>query len=197
MSDSVKMVVVLTIVGLLSGGFLTFVYQQTVPEIENKAQQSLRRAIFVVLPEAVDYKELKLEEEVIYQGIDKRGKKAGLAFLAAGSGFQGEIKVMIGMDQDLNKIQYIQVLESVETPGLGGRIAEDDFQEQFEGATVKEKIELFTGPKPKCVDTISQATPGIQTRVQAITGATISSKAVVDIINRKIAIIKKVVQERK
>ena len=190
MSDSLKMILVLTLVGLLSGGFLTVVYQKTAPEIERQAQESLRRAIFVVLPEAVDYQELRLGEEVIYQGIDKQGRKVGIALLAEGSGFQGEIKIIVGLKQDLGKMQYFEVLESVETPGLGGRITEDDFKEQFKGLSVKEKIKLLKGAKPKHVAPVSRTT------VQAITGATISSKAIVEIINQRVAVIKQLLREQ-
>lgn len=192
-SDSLKMILVLTLVGLLSGGFLTVVYQKTAPEIEQKSQEALREAIFMVLPEAQDYREIKLGlgEEVIYQGIDKHGRKVGIALLAEGSGFQGEIKIMVGLKQNLDKMQYFQVLESIETPGLGGRITEDDFKEQFKGLTVKDKIKLVKGARPKHLDAISRAT------VQAITGATISSKAIVEIINQRVAVIKQLLEEQK
>ena len=191
MSDSVKMVVVLTIVGLLSGGFLTVVYQKTAPLIERQAQESLRRAIFVVLPEAVDYKEVRLAEDVLYQGLDKKGRQIGWAFLAEGSGFQGKIKLMVGMDQDLNKLQNIEVLESIETPGLGGRITEDDFKRQFQGLNMKKKIKLIKSARPRHVDALDRV------RVQAITGATISSKAIVEIIEQRVAAIKQMLRERK
>ena len=191
MSDSVKMVVVLTIVGLLSGGFLTAVYQKTAPEIERQAQESLRRAIFVVLPEAVDYEEVRLAEDVLYQGLDKKGRQIGWAFLAEGSGFQGKIKLMIGIDQDLNKLQSIEVLESIETPGLGGEITKDDFKRQFQGLNMKKKIKLIKGARPKHVDGVGRVS------VQAITGATISSKAIVEIIEQRVAAIKQMLRERK
>lgn len=190
MPNSVKMVAVLTIAGFLSGGFLTAVYMKAAPEIEKKSLESLRKAIFLVLPEAVDYKEIKLTDQILYRGIDKDGREAGFSFLAEGNGFQGEIKVMVGVDQGLNKIQYIHVLESVETPGLGARIAEDNFQQQFKGASIREEIRLAKGPKPE------DKGPPAPVAVQAITGATISSEAIVDIINRKIAAIKKIIKER-
>jgi electron transport complex protein RnfG len=186
MSNAVRMITVLTLAGFLSGGFLTVVARKTAPEIEKKKLEALRKAIFVVLPGAVDYKALKLKEEILYQGIDKNGRKVGLAFLAEGNGFQGKIKIMIGVKQDLNKIQNIQVLESVETPGLGGKITTEDFQQQFKGLNIKERIKLLKNRGPRQVNILSK------TGVDAITGATISSKAVVDIINQKIIKIKEI-----
>lgn len=190
MYNSLKMIAVLTITGFLSGGFLTFVYQKTVLEIEMRSLESLRKAIFVVLPEAVNYKKLRLGEELVYQGIDKKGRKVGLAFLAKGSGYQGKIKIMVGVDQDLNRIQNIQVLESVETPGLGGKITEEGFQGQFKGLSIKEGIKL--------AEEAEKAQPSAEAgaTIQAITGATISSKAVVSIINRKIDTIREILQKK-
>lgn len=188
MSNSGKMVVVLTIVGLFSGGFLTFVYQATEAEVERRNLESLRKAIFAVLPEAVDYKGLTLGGDVIYQGLNKDGEEVGLAFLAEGSGFQGKIKIMVGVEQDLNKLRNIRVLDNVETPGLGGKITKDDFQQQFKSLSIKEKIKLRRGPRSE------QIGLGGQAMVQAVTGATISSKAVVDSINQRIAAIKKMMK---
>lgn len=178
MSDTVKMIAVLTIVGLISGGFLTFVYEQTISKAERKSLESLRKAIFVVLPEAVDYQELKLADQILYQGIDKSGQKVGLAFLVEGSGFQGKIEIMVGVDQDLSRLQNIQVLESVETPGLGGKITDQEFQDQFKGIAARPKITYVRNRNP-----VTPKKPG---EIDAITGATISSKAVADMINKEI-----------
>lgn len=191
MSDSIKMIAVLTIVGLSSGGLLTGVYQMTSPQIGKEAQESLRKAIFIVLPKATDYEKVIIGEDVLYQGINKKGKKVGWAFLASGNGFQGKIKVMVGTNQKLNKLQNIEVLESIETPGLGGRITEDEFKRQFSGLSVKKEIKLVKVAKPKGVDASTRGT------VQAITGATISSKAIVEIIQYRVAAIRKLLKEQK
>lgn len=182
-----KMIVVLTLAGLVAGGFLTFVYEKTAPEIEKRRLEALREAIFVVLPQAVDYKETQIQGETFYQGIDKSGQEAGIAFPVKGPGFQGEIKMMVGITRDLSKLQNIYILESVETPGLGGKITGDDFQRQFKGLSIKDRIELIKGGRGRRVEAA-----GEKATVDAITGATISSRAVVDMLNRKIARVKEV-----
>ncbi|MFH1339499.1 MAG: RnfABCDGE type electron transport complex subunit G [Candidatus Omnitrophota bacterium] len=187
MLKSLKMIVVLTLAGLLSGGFLTVVYKKTLPEIEKRRLEALQEAIFVVLPQAVDYKETEIEGENFYQGIDKNGQDAGIAFLVKGPGFQGEIKMMVGITQDLSKLQNIYILESIETPGLGGKITGDDFQRQFKGLSIKDRIELIKRGRGRRFEAAAQ-----EATVEAITGATISSRAVVDMINRKIARVKEV-----
>lgn len=187
MLKSVKMIVVLTLTGLVAGGFLTFVYEKTAPEIEKRRLEALRQAIFVVLPQAVEYKEMQIQGETLYQGIDRSGKDAGIAFLVKGPGFQGEIKIMAGITQDLSRLQNIYILESVETPGLGGKISGDKFQRQFKGLSIKDKIELIKGGRGRRVEAA-----GEKVTVDAITGATISSRAVVDMLNLKIARVKEV-----
>lgn len=188
MNNGFKIVAVLVGASLLSGGFLSVVYQKTKPGIEYQELKALREAVFSVLPDTAEYKEIRKGGLIIYQGINNNGKKTGIAFLASGSGFQGRIKMIIGMDQELKKIQGMQVLESIETPGLGGKITGEDFKSQFKGRTIKEKINLVKGAKPGHLDAVTSAT------IQAITGATISSKAVVDIINQKVMLVQQVMK---
>ena len=186
MTKNLKMVIVLMTVALLSGGLLSFVYQKTKPEIEFQRLKALKRAIFNVLPDADDYKEVKKNGLIIYQGINRNNEQVGIVFIAEGNGFQGAIKMIVGMDNELKIILGMQVLESVETPGLGGKITGDDFQNQFKGIAIEEKVDIIKGKKPENIDT--------EATIQAITGATISSKAVVDIINKKIKLVRQVIK---
>jgi Na+-translocating ferredoxin:NAD+ oxidoreductase RnfG subunit len=80
--------------------------------------------------------------------------------------------MVVGIDPDDFKIRGIEILEQQETPGLGARIEEDQFREQFKGKIINETIIIqikgaATGPND----------------VSAITGATITSKTVEKIIN--------------
>jgi electron transport complex protein RnfG len=99
----------------------------------------------------------------------------GYALPAQGNGYQGVIKLMIGLSPDLAEITGISILEQVETPGLGGRISEQAFQEQFRGVKTEPAVGYVKNQKPEK-----------DTDVQAVTGATISSRSVVTIINRSI-----------
>ena len=82
---------------------------------------------------------------------------------------------MVGLTPDLSEITGISILEQVETPGLGGRISEQVFQDQFQG--------IKTEP---AVGYVKNQAPDKDTDIQAVTGATISSRSVVTIINRNI-----------
>jgi len=186
------MILTLSIVGIISGAALVGVYQYTHPLIEKNKEEALQRAIFEVLPEAKDYdvityntvtKEVLLrekdyrstteKEKVVYRGLDSSGAPIGYALEGEGAGYQGEIKIMIGIDPGLNNTIGIEILESVETPGLGAKITSPWFKDQFNNLKILPLVEL-----------IKNKLPFKPNQVQAITGATISSQAVVDIVNK-------------
>jgi len=173
------MVLVLSITGAVSGGILAQVFHFADPLIQENRKKELREAIFVVLSEAKDYTTLEKgndkEKIVVYKGIDADGKLVGIAFIADGGGFQGNIRIMVGLSTDYLKLKGIKVLEQNETPGLGNRIKEPAFEDQFRGLEIKPKVEYIKYRKPEKPN-----------QIQAITGATISSEAVVKNINNAV-----------
>jgi electron transport complex protein RnfG len=170
----------LTIVGAVSGVILSGVFQVADPLIQANKEKELKEAIFVVLPEAKDYKVLEkkagAETLIVYEGVDGSGNIVGLAFKADGGGFQGNIGVMVGMGLDYLKLKGIKILDQVETPGLGNRISEPAFEGQFKGIDIAPKVEYIKNRKPEKPN-----------QIQSITGATISSDAVVKNINNAVA----------
>lgn len=173
------MFLVLTAIGAVSGGILAGVFHVADPLIQSNREKELKESIFVVLPEAKDFKvlEKKVDKEkvTIYKGIDAEGKPVGIAFIADGGGFQGNIRIMVGLNNDYLKLKGIRVLEQSETPGLGNRIKEPQFEDQFKGLEIKPKVEYIKYRKPEKPN-----------QIQAITGATISSDAVVKNINNAV-----------
>ncbi len=178
MKKSHHMILALSLVGILSSGALVGIYRYTQPMIRANQQKALEEAIFQVLPEAKSFKTVIKDEKNIYQGIGSSGEVVGYAFVGEGPGYQGIIKVMIGVDPDFGKTFAIEVLESVETPGLGQKITTSSFRQQFEGLDITPSVELV------------KKEPTTSNQVQAITGATISSQAVVDIVNSATAQVK-------
>jgi len=174
-----KMFLVLTVIGAVSGGILAGVFHVADPLIQANREKELKEAIFVVLPEAKDYKILEKgidkAKVIVYQGLDADGRSVGLAFIADGGGFQGNIRIMVGLSVDYLKLKGIKVLEQNETPGLGNRIKEPAFEGQFKGLEIKPKVEYIKYRKPEKPN-----------QIQAITGATISSDAVVKNINNAV-----------
>lgn len=179
MNKVLKMFLNLTVIGALSGGLLAVIFSIADPLIQANKEKELKESIFVVLPEARDYevveKTVGKEKFVFYKGVDGEGNPVGVAFKAEGNGFQGKIVTMVGLDLDYLKLKGIRVLEQLETPGLGNRISEDAFQNQFKGVEIKPRIEYIKNRKPEKPN-----------QIQAITGATISSDSVVKLINKAV-----------
>jgi electron transport complex protein RnfG len=181
MNVRLKMVLILTLFACISGGVLSLVYIISNPLIEANMLEEQNKAIFRVVPDAKSYEE-KLKGGVSYfECKDADGRTVGIALPAKGNGYQGVINLMVGLSPDLRQIKGLAVLEQVETPGLGGRISEKEFQDQFKG--------ISTEP---AVGWVKNKAPEKDTDIQAVTGATISSRSVVSIINKSIQDLRKV-----
>lgn len=161
-----KMVTVLSLVGIISGLVLVLTFKWTEPTINEIAGANQKRAILEVLPQAEKYTEMENNEN-IFIGYDGEGNEVGIAFIAEGGGFQGDIKMMVGIDVGNEKLTGMTVLNHLETPGLGARIEEDWFQGQFEEKSINDSFK-------------------VKEDVEAITGATISSNAVANILKNTI-----------
>jgi len=180
MNITAKMIIVLTILTTLIGGILAAWDGFTAPKIQQHRQEALEAAIAEVLPSYSTYEKISTGSFPLYVGKREDGSVVGVAFEASGSGFQGVISMMVGLTPDFRKITGLKVLEQVETPGLGARIAGDPmnksnpgwFTDQFKGVD----------PLPK-IDAVKNQKPSNPHEIQAITGATISSKSVVKILN--------------
>jgi electron transport complex protein RnfG len=161
----------------------------TRPTIERGRREQVLRGVLSVLgfEEEAEADPLELEDvfkervEVVeregmtvYKGY-RNGELVGYAFIAGGGGFQGWIEIVVGIEPDLETIMGIWVLESGETPGLGGRIVEQWFQEQFKGLKIAPQIEF-----------VKYVEPTEPNQFQAISGATFTMAAVQDMLNRGI-----------
>ncbi len=109
----------------------------------------------------------------VYRAIDTKGKTIGFAFIAVGPGFADKIKIVIAVDETFSKFFGFKVLASNETPGFGDKIKDDYFGKQYQGAPV-ERLELVKVGDDTVIDA----------RIVAISGATVSSEAVLGIFNR-------------
>ena len=174
MKNAIRMISVLVVVGLVSGSLLVCVYNYASPLIKKNEEKELKEAIFKVLPGIERCNDIKKDGITLYEGIDKRGNVKGYVFIAEGNGYQGTIRMIAALDKDLRHLTGLEVLESSETPGLGAEITKDFFKEQFQNLSVLPDIAFTKG------------TPSQDNEIQAITGATISTRAVVEILNKEI-----------
>ncbi|MBN2057841.1 MAG: RnfABCDGE type electron transport complex subunit G [Candidatus Saganbacteria bacterium] len=175
MNKLTKMIVVLSVIGLVSGGILSLMYQWAEPKIKVNQIKANDAAVFQVVPGTVKYKQISDKDLTYFECYGQRGEKTGTAILCQGNGYQGVIKMMVGVNADFSKFTGMIVLEQVETPGLGAKIAEGAFTAQFKGLASKPPIEYVKSAKPSKLN-----------QIEAITGATISSRAVVNIINKTV-----------
>ncbi|MCU0612839.1 MAG: RnfABCDGE type electron transport complex subunit G [Candidatus Eisenbacteria bacterium] len=176
MKRALHMITVLTLTSGITGALLAFVYAGTWPKIQQNERAQLERAVYQVLPGAVAFEEQAMGDISLFRGFSDSTKShiVGIAVRAQGTGFQDVIRVMAGFDQTCGRMFGLRVLKQVETPGLGAKIAEEEFLRQFEDLVLSPKIAVV---KAGALDKSTG-------RVQAITGATISSKAVESIINK-------------
>jgi electron transport complex protein RnfG len=157
--DFIKPVVVLTAICIATSAALALTQAAAGPVIEATQKSAQEAARVEVLPAADGFEDAMVTG--MPEGVSEAYKAqngAGYVFIASGKGYGGEMRLIVGIDAD-GKITGTKTLAHAETAGLGAKTAEPKFQSQFIG-----KDASLSG-----VDTIS--------------GATISSKAFIGIVN--------------
>lgn len=172
MNNVTKMLVVLLVIGVVSGGLLAYISDWATPIIKENARLETERAVLEVHPGST--KQIKIDNAgfELYQVMNDQGDITGYAMPNEGTGFQGKVKIMMGVTPELDEITGLKVLDQVETPGLGAEIVKDYFTERFKAISTQPEIKSVKGKKPENPN-----------EIEAITGATISSVAVVKIMN--------------
>ncbi len=166
------------------------------PRIEQSEKDKLNNLMTGLITEARNFqitiedvevpgKKGKITKTDIYQALDDSGSSAGFAFVAIGPGFADKIKLVIAVDANCENFLGFKVLSSNETPGFGDRIKEDYFGNQFEKAPAQE-LQLEKTGDPETIDS----------EIVAISGATVSSEAVVKIFNTYIDRVKQQLQAK-
>ena len=114
------------------------------------------------------------EGHLAYKAKDSAGVHCGWVISASGQGFADKIEVLIGLDAEGKRILGMYVLDQKETPALGDRIREPDWRKQFAGHWTSRDV------------IITSATVKGGSGISAVTGATVSSKSVLKIVNRAV-----------
>jgi electron transport complex protein RnfG len=166
------------------------------PKIEENKATKLNKLTMALLPEAKEF--IKVEEEIevelsggkkerakVYKALSEAGECVGWSFNASGQGFADKIELVIAVDSRFEKIAGFNVLASSETPGFGDQIKSSYYRSQFMGAPA-DKLSLIKSGDTKKIDS----------EIVSITGATVSSEAVIQIINTYLLQIKEQVKEK-
>ena len=109
--------------------------------------------------------------QTVYRAL-QAGQVVGWVIPCGGQGFADRIEVLVGLDAGASTLTGVYVLEQKETPGLGNKIVEDDWRAQFAG---------LSALRPLRVARTGQAG---DRQIDSITGATISSESVCEIVNQ-------------
>ena len=190
MKLSVSMVVVLTSVGLLSGSFLATVGLLTKDRIELNKQREIEAAIIKILPGTERSAKLYEEKDFkVYGGKAPDGTLIGYGILVSGIGFQDKITLMLGTDMSLTKTTRLEIIEQKETPGLGAKIEDEDvFLKFWQGRDCSQPLSLRK-PAVKTAEELAAS------EVNTITGATISSESVLQIVNASVERLRQLINE--
>ena len=152
-NDFVMPIAVLTIICLVIAGLLALTNSATAPVIEQAALERAEAARAAIIPEADGFDLLEIEglPDTVKE-VYKATNDTGYIFMLTTTGYGGEMDLILGMNNDGTIIE-VNTLKHSETKGMGSKTTEEPFRSQFTG-----KDASLEG-------------------VDAITGATISSKA--------------------
>ncbi len=170
----IKPGIVLLIITVIAAGLLGAVNSATKEAIAEQEKLATESSMKKVLASADSFNETSKVENDDYkdikeytEGVDADGNTVGYTFSVSTKGFSTGLNLMIGIDTD-GVITGIDVLSHGETPGLGANATNDEFKEQFAGKSGEIGV--------------SKGNAG-ENEIQAITGATITSRAVTNAVN--------------
>ncbi len=178
MKERVWMILFVLVLGSFLTAALLAVTNYTDPIIEKNNELMVKKSILLAL--GIPYSE-ETVESVFSMNIDKVPKgvatfyfsKSGeVAFEVSGSGLWGPVDGVIALMPDHRSIKGLTIIRQEETPGLGGRIAEDEFLNRFKNKVVVPKLEI-----------VAEGKATKENQVDGITGATMSGKALESLLN--------------
>ena len=189
MGEIIRLAGVLTLITGIAATALSNVYmlaRDRIAQVESAREEEARRT---ALPQATVFSaDTTADGFVFYRGwadSTAGGEPVGYITLALGKGYSSRVRTMVGVDREMI-ITGIKIAFQQETPGLGTRIEEVRrgdktpwFQEQFRGKT-REYLEVVRTADPE--------------RIEAITGATISSEAVTSSVRKAVEQLEQVIR---
>lgn len=193
------------LLAIIFGSSLAGVQAALGPKIEeNKLKETLEKVPVVILGQAradelaakdqsltITPKTVSVDKQgitkfyTLYRADFTDGKTAGWVVKTSGQGYADRIELLVGMDQDAKNVTGLFILDQKETPGLGNKIVEDAWRAQYSGQSTATPFTVVKLPK------------GGVNEIDAISGATISSDAVTNLVNQAVSDLKPRVAELK
>ena len=160
-----KIGITLCLITAISALVLASVNAITEPVIAANNQKKKTAAMKVILPEANEFAMIVDVPEYVdemYAAINEYGEKIGYAVMVSPNGYGGEISLAVGINKDLT-VSAIDIISQTETAGLGSNCTSSEFKDQFSG---------------KSGELIVKKNATANNEIDAITSATVTSKAV-------------------
>lgn len=181
--EIIKIISKLVLISVVASAVLGATYVPTQEQLRLAEQRQTQETLAQLMPEAEEFEPVyagENEEEVLYyQAFDSEGNLIGYGFVTEQSGYDDDIKMAAAVDANLENMIGMDILRQAETPGKGSKITNPEFKNQFNNLPLDSLA-------------LSQNTGD----VDAITGATVSSSAVVTGLNNKITEIKQEINEQ-
>ncbi len=161
--ESLKLGGILGGIALCIALLLSIVNTATADVIEKRTKADEVAALKVVMPSADDFKSIDSKEPIAYDAL-KDGEKIGVCIKTSAAGYGGDITVIVGIKD--GKVEGVSITDMDETPGLGARASEESFISQYKGKSGKLAVSKDGG------------------QIETISGATITSRAVTEAVNK-------------
>lgn len=198
-SSSLSMLITLGGIAMLSGLLVVLTWQLTLAPIQENQRVMIEKAIFQVIPGAVQrqsyalsdeglelinpkQKKLKKSEMKLYAAYDDQGQLKGIAAESAAQGYADMVRLLYGYDPECECIRGFSIIKMAETPGLGDKILVDkNFLANFDALDARLNADKSALQNP--IITVKSGSKKNPWEIDAISGATITSKAVGKAIN--------------
>lgn len=182
MKNALKIIIFVLLMGTFAGGILIGVNIYTAPLISKNEELKLKSSILDALEISYDKSNILelFDKDVKTTVVGKysfyRSPDQSVAFEFSGPGLWGPITGIVSLDKDLKTIRRIKITHQEETPGLGGRVAETGYLEQFKNKEIL-----------PCLVFVPEGKAKGKNEVDAITGATGTSRAFEKLINESVS----------
>ncbi len=180
-NKTVEVIWKLVLISVVSAVLLGITYVPTHDQLKINYEEARTVTLADIMPQADSFEAVYGDtiinedgdrEVLYYRAKDASGNLIGYAFFCEQPGAQGNIDIAGGVDSSFRIIKGMDVMRHSETPGLGAKITEPWFRDQFSNVEL-EKLSLSKDGGA----------------IDSITGATISSQAVVDALNKQVSVV--------
>ena len=184
--ETIKISIILFLITAISAALLAFVNQKTAPMIEQNEQKKISDALKLVMSDATDFEKSELPDTAdkitenygtdiieFYIAKDSDGNDVGICAITETKGYSSGLRCAVGVDKN-GEVTGVEIISHNETPGLGANAEKEEFRSQYAGK--KDEISVV---KNNASDN----------EINAISGATLTSRGVTSNVNTVIALL--------